>query len=55
MFQPGQDYNYPTSSGNVPAGLLSQSFTFQGIHVTFAMIAIVLALVIVWNMAKRRR
>jgi hypothetical protein len=55
MFQPGQDTNYPTSSGNVPAAFLQQQWTIGGLHITFAMIAIVIALLIVWNMAKKRR
>lgn len=55
MFNPGQDYNYPTSSGNVPAGMMSQQFSFLGIHLTFAMIAIAIGMVITYNLARRRR
>jgi len=55
MFQPGNDTNYPTSSGSAPAGFLAQSWTVGGLHITFAAIAVVILLLIVWNMAKKRR
>ncbi len=53
--QPGADFNYPTSSGNVPAGLMGASFTINGWHISVVTILIVLALILVWNLAKKRR
>jgi len=55
VLQPGRDDNYPTSSGNAPAAFLSQSFTFQGVHISFMMIGVAIALLIVYNIARKRR
>ena len=52
MVEPGRDYNYPTSSGNVPAGL---QFSINGFHIGIGLILFVLALIIVWNMARKKR
>lgn len=55
MVEPGRDFNYPTSSGNAPAGFMGATISVNGFHISLALILVVLALVIVYNTAKRRR
>lgn len=56
MFSPGRDDNYPTSSGDIGAGmggLFSKSFQIDGMTISVGLLLLIVVALIMWGVLKK--
>ena len=56
MISPGRDDNYPTSSGNMGAGmggLLGKSFQIDGMTISVGLLLLIIVALVMWGILKK--
>ena len=56
MISPGRDDNYPTSSGDMGAGmggLFNKSFQVDGVSVSVGLLLLVIVALVLWGVLKK--
>lgn len=56
MISPGRDDNYPTSSGDMGAGMggiFSKNFSIDGLTISVGLLVLIIAALVMWGVLKK--